>query len=86
MPTCFTSKSPSYEHRKLHKVVIKFLRDTEDRMLHGMVRLDLYNEFGVDHVVPRFSYDGQEGRKEESKEFRLGDKDMLDKATIGLRL
>ena len=55
-------------------------------MLHGMVRLELYNTFGVDHDVPRYSYEGQEGRKEESKEFRLGGTDVLDRATVGLRL
>jgi len=51
-----------------------------------MVRLSIYKVFGVDHDVPRHEYEGDNGAKEESKEFKLDDEDMLNRATIGLRL
>ena len=54
--------------------------------MHGMIRLSLYKVFGVDHDVPRYEYEGDNGAKEESKEFKLDDEDMLNRATIGLRL
>ena len=51
-----------------------------------MVRLEIYKQFQVEHVVPRYEYKDQQAMKEESKRFRVVDDEFIDKATIGLRL
>ena len=50
-----------------------------------MIRLELFREFQVDLVVPRYEHIG-DAMKEESKRFKLVDEEFIDKATIGLRL
>ena len=34
-----------------------------------MVRLEIYKQFHVEHVVPRYEYKDQQAMKEESKRF-----------------
>ena len=49
-----------------------------------MVRLEIYKQFQVEHVVPRYEYKDRQAMKEESKRFRVIDDEFNDKATIGL--
>ena len=53
--------------------------------MHGMVRLELFKAFQVDHIVPKYAYHLPEIYEEKDK-FRLFDDDFIDQTTIGLRL